>query len=155
MQYVGIEVHMDKGQSQGQRLRSVGSLKRQGGGNPGVGGVEGKRNTQMPLAASAVFILNSKGDSIIHRVYRDEMERNYADAFRTQVLANEDATPKPVQQVGESTFMYTRVNNLFVVLATKANANVASAFKFLHDMVDVFKYAICLFTKLQWFCLCS
>jgi AP-2 complex subunit mu-1 len=66
----------------------------------------------MPLTASAVFILNAKGDSIIHRVYRDEVERDFAEAFRSQVLTNEEAAPKPVHQVGETTFMYTRVNNL-------------------------------------------
>ena len=95
----------------------------------------------MPLTASAVFILNAKGDSIIHRVYRDEVERDFAEAFRSQVLTNEEAAPKPVHQVGETTFMYTRVNNLYVVLATNANANAASSFKFLHDMVDIFKCA--------------
>lgn len=89
-------------------------------------------------AASAIFFLNSKGDSVIHRVYRGEVDRSYAETFRKHVLTNDEATPRPVHQVGDTTFMHTRHRNLYIVLVTKANANAASTFKFLHDMIALF-----------------
>lgn len=91
------------------------------------------------LAASAVFFLNGRGDVIIHRVYRDDVTRQLADAFRTQVLLNKEASPSPVTALGSCSFCHVTVGGVHVVLVTKANANAALALKFVWQLVALFR----------------
>jgi len=91
------------------------------------------------VAASAVFFLNARGDIIIQRVYRDDVTRHLAEAFRTQILLSKEAATVPVHSLGSCSFMYAKENNVYVVLVTKTNANAALAFKFLFSMVGLFK----------------
>lgn len=91
------------------------------------------------VAASAIYFLNLRGEIIVHRMYRDDVGRNLADAFRTQILQSKEQTGTPVRYLGSCSFVYTRYNNVYILAVTKSNANAALAFKFLNELVTLFK----------------
>lgn len=50
----------------------------------------------------------------------------------------EESLLNPIIRYQDSTFMYIKFNNLYIVVTTKKNANVALIFAFLHKVVAVF-----------------
>mmetsp|Transcript_23648 Transcript_23648/g.39678 ORF Transcript_23648/g.39678 Transcript_23648/m.39678 type:complete len:441 (+) Transcript_23648:411-1733(+) len=91
------------------------------------------------LAASAIYFLSLRGEIIIYRAYRDEATRSLADAFRTQILKSKDVSACPVRQLAGFNYCYTRSNNVYVLTVTKSNANVALAFKFMMQTIELLK----------------
>jgi AP-2 complex subunit mu-1 len=89
---------------------------------------------------SAFLLVNQKGQIIISRFYRGDVTLSGTDLFRENVIAaKHTGTQPPIRVVDNSTFMYTRHGNLFFVAVTRANANPALAFQFLHQLTGVFK----------------
>ena len=89
---------------------------------------------------SAVMIMNQRGDVIIYRVYRDDVTRDATQAFRMNVIARkETGTMPPVLYIDKSSYLYTRVNDLFFVCVTRSNVNPALGFSFIYSMLGVFK----------------
>jgi len=93
----------------------------------------------MPIAASAIYFLNLRGDVLINRLYRDDVGKNMVDAFRTHILTTKDLGTCPVRQLGDTTFMYMRLSNVYIVIVVSSNANAACAFKFMVETVGLFK----------------
>ncbi|BFZ53862.1 clathrin associated protein complex medium subunit [Savitreella phatthalungensis] len=83
---------------------------------------------------SAIFVHNLKGDVVIARMYRHDLKRSVADAFRIQVVTNPDAS-LPVLTIGSTTFLHIRHDNLFFVAVTRINADVALVFEMLNRLV--------------------
>eukprot|EP00056_Hartaetosiga_gracilis_P022550 m.31519 g.31519 ORF g.31519 m.31519 type:complete len:424 (+) comp9703_c0_seq1:136-1407(+) len=91
------------------------------------------------MSASAIFFLDLKGKVLISRDYRGDLPLNIIEKFLPLVIEAEDeGTATPVLQADEATFMYIRHENLYVVAATKKNANVSLVFVFLHRLVEIF-----------------
>ena len=89
---------------------------------------------------SGLYFLSQKGDSILSRVYRDDVGRNVSEAFKVHVLmARNDASSLPIKMVGTTSFVYVRHLNVVIVAATKANANALMVLEFLRQMLAVFK----------------
>ncbi|GJP53859.1 hypothetical protein CLOM_g12984 [Closterium sp. NIES-68] len=93
----------------------------------------------MPVAASAIYFLNLRGDILINRLYRDDVGGNMVDAFRMQILQTKDLGTCPVRQMGNCSFMYMRISNVYIVIVVNSNANAALAFKFIVEAVALFK----------------
>lgn len=95
----------------------------------------------MAHACAAIYFLNLRGDILIERRYRDDVERNMAENFRTQILNNKEAASiqTPVRTLGSCTFMYLRHNDVYLLMVTRNNANVMMAFKFMTSLVDLFR----------------
>lgn len=93
----------------------------------------------MPVAASAIYFLNLRGDVLINRLYRDDVGGNMVDAFRMQILQTKDLGTCPVRQIGNCSFMYMRISNVYIVTVVNSNANAALAFKFIVEAVALFK----------------
>uniref|UniRef100_A0A7S0N9W6 MHD domain-containing protein n=1 Tax=Pyramimonas obovata TaxID=1411642 RepID=A0A7S0N9W6_9CHLO len=91
------------------------------------------------LAASAIYLLNLRGEIIIYRTYRSEATRSLADAFRTQIVQAKDTATSPVRQLAGFNFCYIRCNNVYVLTVTKCNANAALAFKFMVQVTQLLK----------------
>ncbi|GBF91132.1 AP-2 complex subunit mu [Raphidocelis subcapitata] len=87
----------------------------------------------MAHACAAIYFLSLRGDVLIERRYRDDVERDMAENFRTQILNNKDAasTQTPVRTLGSVTFMYLRHNDVYLLMVTRNNANVMMSFKFM------------------------
>lgn len=92
-----------------------------------------------PVALSALYFLNLRGDVILERQYRDDVDRNMANAFKTEIINGKDRGGNPVVNLGMCSFMYTREQNVYVVAVTRANANAMLAFTFMHSLINLFK----------------
>ncbi|GAM22943.1 hypothetical protein SAMD00019534_061180 [Acytostelium subglobosum LB1] len=87
---------------------------------------------------SALFLMNSKGEVLISRIYRDDISRGVGNAFRLEVVMSQE-NRSPVKQIGSSTFMYIQQGGLYVVAVTSKNVNACMVFEVLHQLVDLFK----------------
>ena len=119
-----------------------------------------------PVALSAVFIVNLRGDVLIERQYRSDVTRRDINAFKTEILnpigqrksvkrastLSSKTPPKggynnavdvqslpPVRVVGRVKFMFIRVANVYVCAATKLNANASMCFAFLKSAIGTFQ----------------
>ncbi|CAN0908174.1 AP-2 complex subunit mu [Linum grandiflorum] len=93
----------------------------------------------MPVAASALYFLNLRGDVLINRLYRDDVGGNMVDAFRMHIMQTKELGTCPVRQIGGCSFFYMRISNVYIVVVVSSNANVACAFKFVVEAVALFK----------------
>ncbi|KAE8662656.1 AP-2 complex subunit mu [Hibiscus syriacus] len=93
----------------------------------------------MPVAASAIYFLNLRGDVLINRLYRDDVGGNMVDAFRMHIMQAKELETCPVRQIGGCSFFYMRISNVYIVIVVSSNANVACAFKFVVEAVALFK----------------
>ncbi|KAJ8448092.1 hypothetical protein Cgig2_031816 [Carnegiea gigantea] len=93
----------------------------------------------MPVAASAIYFLNLRGDVLIKRLYRDDVGGNMVDAFRLHIMQTKELGTCPVRQIGRCSFLYMRISDVYIVTVVSSNANVACAFKFVVEAVNLFK----------------
>ena len=127
-----------------------------------------------PIALSAVFIVNLRGDVLIERQYRSDISRANIDMFKTEILSlsasssspfsgrkssngsstrNASTTSSkvdvqslpPIRIVGQIRFMFIRVANVYVCAATKLNVNVSMCFAFLKSAIGTFQVRVELF----------
>ncbi|KAH7639645.1 LOW QUALITY PROTEIN: adaptor protein complex 1, mu subunit [Dermatophagoides farinae] len=91
------------------------------------------------MSASAIYFLDLKGKVLISRNYRGDTDMNIIDKFMALVVEREEESSlNPIIRYQDATFMYIKFNNLYIVVTTKKNANVALVFSFLHKIVAVF-----------------
>ena len=90
------------------------------------------------LGCSAIYFLDQKGKIIISRDYRGEVGSNITEKFQRKVLELDDRLVKPVFTEKDITYMWIRVNNIYIVAVSKGNPNVALVFTFLYKMQEVF-----------------
>lgn len=109
------------------------------------------------MVASAVFITDLAGKSIISRNYRGDVPLNKAiDRFAKYLADTPDEQKKPIffsdrngdlyseDDVGSTgpggeTFVYINLSNLFLCAVTTRNSNVALILTFLYRLAQVFK----------------
>eukprot|EP01062_Namystynia_karyoxenos_P058689 TRINITY_DN50193_c0_g1_i1.p2 TRINITY_DN50193_c0_g1~~TRINITY_DN50193_c0_g1_i1.p2 ORF type:complete len:453 (+),score=159.41 TRINITY_DN50193_c0_g1_i1:94-1452(+) len=92
----------------------------------------------MPIGC--VLLLNSRGDILCSRNYRDHYQvRTVGEAFRTQIIATKLADRSPVRTISNITFMHMRHENIWFVTVTKQNANVALCFQFMSECMKIFR----------------
>ncbi|CAG9466869.1 unnamed protein product [Pedinophyceae sp. YPF-701] len=92
-------------------------------------------------ACYAVYFLNLRGDVLISRIYRDELPPDAVNIFRTSVLNSrrQVSTAPPVSIVRDTTFMHTRINDVYIMCATKTNSNAMLSFRFMRGLCDVLR----------------
>lgn len=90
---------------------------------------------------TAIFIYDFKGDVLISKIYKDEIKRNIADVFRIQVinqvslgrsLTREHRTP--VLTLGSTSFIYTKLGNVWLCAVTRSNQDCATVLEFLYKL---------------------
>jgi len=87
---------------------------------------------------NALVILNQRGDVLITRNYRmDELNRGVANMFRVQVAAKDMRSP--VNNIGNTSFLHIRSEDIFLVAVTKHNVNSTLAFEVLYRIAELFK----------------
>jgi AP-1 complex subunit mu len=89
------------------------------------------------LGCSAIYFLDQKGKIIISRDYRGEVSSSITEKFQRKVLELDERLIKPVFTEKDITYMWIRVNNIYIVAVAKGNPNVALVFTFLYKMKDV------------------
>ena len=88
---------------------------------------------------SAIYFLDQKGKIIISRDYRGECTASITDKFQRKVLELDERLIKPVFTEKDITYVWIRVNNIYMVSVAKGNPNVAMILTFLYRLRDVFK----------------
>ncbi|CAJ0927662.1 unnamed protein product, partial [Mesorhabditis belari] len=92
------------------------------------------------MSVSGIFILDLKGNVVVSRNYRGDVEMGCIDRFMPLMLEKEDeGKPSPVITDRETTYIYIKHMNLFLVAVSKKNCNVVLVLSFLYKCVDVFK----------------
>jgi AP-2 complex subunit mu-1 len=90
--------------------------------------------------ASTIFFVNLKGDEVVSRHFRNDISKQAMDAFRNKiVIAKATGQNPPVVRFEETTFLYIRHSNLYVVAATKGNPNAALIFEYLYQKIRILK----------------
>ena len=93
-----------------------------------------------PVCFSALYFMNLRGEVLMERQYRDDVTRQMAGAFKTEILnGGKDRGNVPVVNVGACSFMYRRERDVYVVAVTRQNANAMLAFTFLEQLGVLFK----------------
>uniref|UniRef100_H8ZWP4 Adaptor protein-2 complex subunit mu-1 n=1 Tax=Collodictyon triciliatum TaxID=190325 RepID=H8ZWP4_9EUKA len=92
---------------------------------------------------SAIFFLSAKtdrGELLISRVYRDDLGRGVVDNFRQHIL-NQKSENNPIVHVtvSQTSYLYVRHQDLYVVAVTRQNASASLVFEFLFKMLSIFK----------------
>lgn len=85
---------------------------------------------------SAVLFVNTKGDVIISRYFRDDVTKLDADAFRLRVIAAKEASV-PIIRIDDCSSMYIRHGDLHVVTMSKSNCHPALCFEYMFKLVEV------------------
>ncbi len=90
------------------------------------------------MSASAIYFLDLKGKVLVSRNYRGDIDMNSIDKFMPILMdREEEGSLNPILRHLDTTFMYIKFNNLYIVASSKKNANVALIFTFLHKIVNV------------------
>lgn len=87
---------------------------------------------------SAIYFLDQKGKIIISRDYRGECTSSITDKFQRKVLELDERLIKPIFTEKDITYIWIRVNNIYMVSVAKGNPNVAMVLTFLYKIRDVF-----------------
>mmetsp|Transcript_22168 Transcript_22168/g.32084 ORF Transcript_22168/g.32084 Transcript_22168/m.32084 type:complete len:427 (-) Transcript_22168:300-1580(-) len=94
------------------------------------------------MVASAIFILDSKGKTLISRIFRGDVDADITGDFCARVIDVDDESGlRPVFRVDskQRTYAYVKHSNLYVVGVTMRNSNAAMLLEFLNKLVEVFK----------------
>lgn len=83
---------------------------------------------------SGIFLFNQKGENLIFRAFRSDCRPRYTDVFRIQVISNPQVR-SPILTLGSTTFSHVKHENIYLVAATKTNANSALIFEFLYRFI--------------------
>jgi len=87
---------------------------------------------------NAIVVLNQRGDVLITRNYRmEELNRGVATAFRGQISSKDIRSP--VNNLGNTSFLHIRSNDIFLVAVTKHNVNAPLVFETLYAIAEIFK----------------
>jgi len=85
----------------------------------------------------ALFIYNHKGEVLICRIYRHDVSRNAADAFRVNVIHARAQVRSPVSHISGTSFFHVKRGNVWIAAVTKQNVNAALVFEFLYKTIEV------------------
>ena len=91
------------------------------------------------LGCSAIFFLDQKLKIIISRDYRGDVPPNVTDRFQRKLLEMDERTMKPVFTDKDTTFVWIKVNNIYIVSIARGNPNVALILSFLYRLKEVFE----------------
>jgi AP-2 complex subunit mu-1 len=89
---------------------------------------------------SGVFFLSTKGEILISRVYRDDITKAVSEAFRLHVISAKDIR-SPIKTIINTHILHIRVENVFIMTATKANVNLSTIFEVLYKIVGLLRTA--------------
>ncbi|EYC03836.1 hypothetical protein Aduo_002391 [Ancylostoma duodenale] len=91
------------------------------------------------MSCSAIFILDLKGNVIVSRNYRGDVEMSCIERFMPLLVEKEDeGIHSPVIQAGDISYTYIKHMNLYLVSISKKNMNAALVLSYLYKCVEVF-----------------
>lgn len=96
---------------------------------------------------SALFIFDSKGDTLISKIYKDEVKQNISEVFRIQVIASNSLinskerreVRSPVLTLGSTSFIHIKSGTLWMCAVTRSNQDCSVIMEFLFKLEEVLK----------------
>mmetsp|Transcript_22206 Transcript_22206/g.25713 ORF Transcript_22206/g.25713 Transcript_22206/m.25713 type:complete len:434 (+) Transcript_22206:28-1329(+) len=89
--------------------------------------------------ASSFFCLDSKGTPLISRTYRGDLFIDVPSTFAKRVVDEEESAVTPVFEESGYTFIYTRVNDVYLLMVSRVNCNPLTHITFLRRMTSIFE----------------
>jgi AP-2 complex subunit mu-1 len=89
--------------------------------------------------ASSILLLNSRGEVLIYRSYRDNVSRTEVSQFCVQVVAAKEASERPIVTLNGVHYIHITHNTINLVAASASNLNAAMIVQFLYKLVEIFK----------------
>lgn len=90
--------------------------------------------------ASSVYLVNQKGEELAARHYRADIPRTSFESFRNKVIVlKETGQNPPVLMIDNTTFMYVKHKNVFLIAATRGNPNSIMIFEYLFQKLRILK----------------
>lgn len=89
--------------------------------------------------ASSILLLNSRGEVLIYRSYRDDISRTEVSQFCTQVVAAKEASERPIVTLNGVHYAHITQNSITLVAVSASNINIAMIVQFLYKLVELFK----------------
>ncbi|KAA3671178.1 AP-2 complex subunit mu-1, partial [Paragonimus westermani] len=86
-----------------------------------------------------LFIYNHKGEVLISRIFRDDVSRNAADAFRVNVIHARQQVRSPISIIARTSFFHVKRGNIWICAVARRNVNAAMVFQLLHAVLCVMK----------------
>lgn len=86
-----------------------------------------------------LFIYNHKGEVLISRIFRDDVSRNAADAFRVNVIHARQQVRSPITIIARTSFFHVKRANIWICAVARRNVNAAMVFQLLHALLTVMK----------------
>uniref|UniRef100_A0A0K0EV70 AP-50 (inferred by orthology to a D. melanogaster protein) n=2 Tax=Strongyloides TaxID=6247 RepID=A0A0K0EV70_STRVS len=83
-----------------------------------------------------LFVYNHKGEVLISRIYRDDVNRNSVDAFRVNVIHARQQVRSPVTNMARTSFFHIKRGNVWICVVARQNVNAAMVFEFLNRFAD-------------------
>ncbi|KAK2078228.1 hypothetical protein QBZ16_004097 [Prototheca wickerhamii] len=93
-------------------------------------------------ALGALYFISGRGDVLIQRTYRDDVDKNIPAAFRTNVInskSQDAASTAPIRQLLGMTFVHLRAGPIYLLATTRVNSNAMMILQFLSRLVDLVK----------------
>ena len=90
------------------------------------------------MASSVVFI-NSRGDILIYRAFRDDVTRKETRQFCNQIVAKKEARETPIICINGVSFLHTTNGDITLVATCRNNCNAAMIVQFLYSLVNLCK----------------
>ena len=91
----------------------------------------------MAIGASAVYILDAKGKILISRNYRGDVPMSCAERFISRLTEQEDLNIKPVFEEDGVTYVFIKLNDIYMLATTSHNANATMILMFLYRSANV------------------
>lgn len=95
---------------------------------------------------SALFIFNAKGDVLMSRLFKSGVRQLVSDVFRIQVIntaarSNSSRDVRlPVLTLGSTSFLHTRLGNMWLVAVTRSNQDLLVIFEFLFTFAALLRH---------------
>lgn len=89
---------------------------------------------------SGFFIYTHKGDLLLWRIFRNDIDRDAAvNAFRANIIHSLHELRSPVHTIAHKSYFHVKQANLWIVLVTADNVNAAMAFSLLYSLCSCFE----------------
>ncbi|CAK5013565.1 unnamed protein product [Meloidogyne enterolobii] len=99
------------------------------------------------MSCSAIFILDQKGNVIMSRNFRGDIDVSVIEKFMPLLVEQEDeGRASPIIQNGELSYVFIKHMNIYLVALSQRNPNVAMVLSFLYKCVETF---VCYFKDLE------
>lgn len=89
----------------------------------------------LPMAASAIFVLDQKGKILISRNYRGDVPMSVASRFISKVLEEDETNIKPIIEEEGVSYIFVKCNNLYCILHS-----IRSVYATREVLVNVFDH---------------